>query len=301
MYIILRRSPIVLMISFQASRLVDHPHLAYAEYDTKTKSTRMKRPNYAYPEVLQGRLPIPIHNDVLSDLSTDGAYLKTVAYANDDNIWFEPDMVGDPKANDTDLHRRFGPSKYEDFSTLELTEPRGSKGVNPLRRIAIHRYRLSSGITWLAKSGLKQADSAIGSIGLARVQDDPAAAEADGCMHHLGHVHHSDKQDSSNFKHLDLGNVDITKIDIAYIPGSGYIAGLTFYDQINDQHTERLSWKQWEGKAPQGLVHVANEPPDRGDGTVWKFVGLAGSWVDTVGQGHVLARCSGIWKKAEEE
>ena len=49
--------------------------------------TRMKRPNYAYPEVLKERLPIPIHNDILSDLSNDGAYLKTAAYVHDDNIW----------------------------------------------------------------------------------------------------------------------------------------------------------------------------------------------------------------------
>jgi hypothetical protein len=261
----------------------------------------MKRPNYAYPEVLQQRLPVPIHNDILSDLSTDGAYLKTAAYASNDNLWFEPDMVGDPKANDTDLHRRFGPSKYEDFSTLELTEPRGSKGSNPLRRLALHRYRLSSGITWMAKSGLKAADNAIGSISLALVHDDLSAADTDGCIHHLGHVHHSDKHDASNFKFLDISNVDITRIDIAFVPGSGYIAGLTFCDEVEGNSMERLIFNQWQGKEPQGLVHVTNEPPDRGDGTVWKFAGLAGSWVDTVGQGHVLARVSGIWKKEGEE
>jgi hypothetical protein len=33
---------------------------------------------------------------------------------------------------------------------------------------------------------------------------------------------------------------------------------------------------------------------------VWACVGLAGSWIDTLGKGHVLARVSGIWKKAGE-
>jgi hypothetical protein len=289
------------LITEEASRLVDHPHLAYAEFDEKTKSTRMKRPNYAYPEVLKERLPVPIHNDILSDLSIDGAYLKTVAYASEDNIWFEPDMIGDPKANASDLGQKFGGmSKYEDFSTLELTEPKGAEGHRPLRRLALHRYRLSSWRGLVAKSGLKRADNAIGSIGIARTKDDISTVGADGCVHYLGHIHHADKNDALNFKSLELGNVDITKIDIAYIPGSGYIAGMTFYDQIDGQNTERLGWKQWEGKEPAGVVHVVNEPPDRGDGIMWKFAGLAGSWVDTMGNGHVLARVSGIWKKADE-
>lgn len=262
----------------------------------------MKRPNYAYPEVLKERLPVPIHNDILSDLSTDGAYLKTVAYANEDNIWFEPDMVGDPKANESDLSTKFGSmSRYEDFSSLELTEPRGSENYNPLRRISLHRYRISSWRGIVAKAGVKRADNAIGAIGLARTHDDLSAANgyADGCVHHLGHIHHGDKDDSANFQALELGNVDITKIDVAYIPGSGYIAGLTFYDQVEGLQTERLRWRQWEGKEPAGIVHIVNEPPDRGDGTVWKFAGLAGSWVDTMGNGHVLARVTGIWKKED--
>jgi hypothetical protein len=260
----------------------------------------MKRPNYAYPEVLKERLPIPIHNDILSDLSTDGAYLKTAAYAHAGTIWFEHDMVGDPKVNDAELHQKFGVGgKYEDFSTLELTEPRGSTGANPLRRIAFHRYTLSSFKSWLSTTGLKQAENAIGAIGLARIHDNTAEAESDGCNRHLGHLHRSD--DSTDFKVLELSNVDITKIEVAYVPGSGYIAGVTFFDQINGQHTERLQWRQWEGKEPQGLVRVVNEPPDRGDGTVWEFAGLAGSWIDTLGKGHVLARVSGIWKKAGDE
>jgi hypothetical protein len=131
------------------------------------------------------------------------------------------------------------------------------------------------------------------------VHDDPSKALADGCGLHLGHVHTSDLDDSTNYKYLDLGNVDITKIDIAYCPGSGYIAGMTFYDQVEGEHTERLRWKQWEGREPAGLVHITNEPPDRGDGTVWQFVGLAGTFVDSMGNGHVLARVTGIWKKAE--
>jgi hypothetical protein len=262
----------------------------------------MKRPNYAFPEVLKERLPIPVHNDILSDLSIDGAYLKTIAYARagagEDNIWFEPDMVGDPKATEADFHKKFGMGgRYEDFSTLELTEPRGSKGANAIRRIALHRYTLSSFKSMLSTAGLKSAENAIGAIGLARVQHNPkeASVQADGCTHHLGHLHHSN--DAGDFKVLELGNLDITKLVIAYIPGSGYIAGITFFDQVDGQHTERLRWHQWQGKEPQGLVHVVNEPPDRGDGAVWRFVGLAGSWIDTMGKGHVLARVTGIWKK----
>ncbi|KAJ4295300.1 hypothetical protein N0V90_007311 [Kalmusia sp. IMI 367209] len=288
------------LITEEASRLVDHPHLAYAQYDAKTKSTRMKRPNYAYPEVLKERLPIPIHNSVVSDLSTDGAYLKTAAFVREDNMWFESDMVGDIKAKGDDFHQKYGMgAKYEDFSTLELTEPRGAKGANPLRRIALHRYSLSSFKSWISTTGLKQAENAIGAIGLARIHDNPSEAEHDGCNHHLGHLH-GGNDDVLDFKALDLGSVDITKIEVAYVPGSGYIAGLTFFDQIDGQQTERLRWKQWEGKEPQGLVHVVNEPPNRGDGTVWEFVGLAGSWIDTLGKGHVLARVSGIWRKAGE-
>lgn len=288
------------LITEEASRLVDHPHLAYAEYNPTTKSTRMKRPNYAYPEVLKDRLPIPIHNPISSDLSTDGAYLRTAAYAHNDNIWFEPDMVGDPKANPDDFRQRFGHGgRYEDFSTLDLTEPHGAKGANPLRRISLHRYTLSSLKSWMATSALKQAENAIGAIGLARVHDDPAEAQTDGCNHHLGHLHSSDE--AGDYRALDVGGVDITKVEVAYVPGEGYIAGLTFYDQVDGQEVERLRWRQWEGREPQGLVRVANEPPERGDGTVWEFVGLAGSWIDTLGRGHVLARVSGIWKKAGGE
>ncbi|KAJ4359570.1 uncharacterized protein N0V89_000125 [Didymosphaeria variabile] len=288
------------LITEEASRLVDHPHLAYAQYDPKTNSTRMKRPNYAYPEVLKERLPIPIHNSIVSDLSNDGAYLKTAAYVREDNMWFEPDMVGDPKVSPDDFRQKYGMGgKYEDFSSLELTEPHGSRGANPLRRIALHRYSLSSLKSWMSTAALRQADNAIGAIGLARIHDNPNEAEHDGCNHHLGHLHSSD--DASDFKALDIGGVDITKIEVAYVPGSGYIAGMTFLDELNGQQTERLRWKQWQGKEPQGLVHVINEPPNRGDGTVWEFVGLAGSWIDTLGKGHVLARVSGIWKKAGEE
>lgn len=288
------------LITEEASRLVDHPHLAYAQYDPKSGSTKMKRPNYAYPEVLKERLPIPIHNSIVSDLSTDGAYLKTAAYVREDNIWFEPDMVGDLKASDDDFRQRYGfGGRYEDFSTLEFTEPRGSKGANPLRRIALHRYGLSSIKSWMSTTALKQAEKAIGAIGIARVYDNPSEAEHDGCHMHLGHVH-GGHDDAGDYKSLELGGVDITKIEVAYIPGSGYIAGLTFFDQVEGQQTERLRWKQWEGKEPQGLVHVINEPPDRGDGRVWEFVGLAGSWIDTFGRGHVLARVSGIWKKVGE-
>ena len=110
--------------------------------------------------------------------------------------------------------------------------------------------------------------------------------------------------DSSNYHALDLRNVDITKIDVAYVPGSGYVAGLTFLDEINGQTTERLRWRQWDGnggKEPAGMKHITNEPPDRGDGTIWMFAGLAGSWVDLAGKDNVLARVSGVWQKVGDE
>lgn len=266
----------------------------------------MKRPNYAYPEVLASRLPIPIHNDILSDLSTDGAYLKTIAFSRsgEDNLWFEPDMIGDPKSSGAALTDKFGlGGRYEDFSTLELTEARGAKGANSLRRIALHKYKLSSFKSWLAPSHLKGAERGVGALGfsLKHASSPPHSEEADGCTHHLGdpHFHHS--FDSDDFKALDLGGVDVTKMEVAYVPGSGYISGVTFFDQVNGQETPRLVWRQWEGKEPQGLVKVVNEPPERGDGTVWRFAGLAGSWVNTMGNGHLLARLSGIWKRDGEE
>lgn len=46
------------LITEEAARLVDHPELAYANFDSKTKMTKMKRPVYAYPETLKERLPV---------------------------------------------------------------------------------------------------------------------------------------------------------------------------------------------------------------------------------------------------
>ncbi|KAF2866896.1 hypothetical protein BDV95DRAFT_190019 [Massariosphaeria phaeospora] len=282
----------------------------------------MKRPNYAYPEVLAQRLPVPIYNAIVSDLSTDGAYLKTMAFANPahDNLWFEPDMVGDAKASVADVASRFG-GKYEDFSTLDLTEARGGgggaadrglgggAGANPLRRLTLHRYRLNPLISLMARPALRRAVNGIGAIGLALLYEDPTASSvrSDGCTHHLGDTHHRDLHDSTTYTALDLrGSVDIAKLDVAYVPGTGYIAGVTFFDRVGRGEgggvlTERLRWRQWEGKEPEGVVHVDNEPPERGDGAVWLFVGLAGTWVNTFGHGHLLARVSGVWRREGEE
>lgn len=51
------------LITEEAARLVNHPDLAYADYDPNTMQTRMKRPTYPYPEVLRNRLPVFVHND----------------------------------------------------------------------------------------------------------------------------------------------------------------------------------------------------------------------------------------------
>jgi len=41
------------LITEEAARLVNHPELAYAHFEESTKLTKMKRPNYAYPENLK--------------------------------------------------------------------------------------------------------------------------------------------------------------------------------------------------------------------------------------------------------
>ncbi|OCK84939.1 hypothetical protein K432DRAFT_413635 [Lepidopterella palustris CBS 459.81] len=289
------------LITEEASRLIDHPHLAYAQYIDKTGKTRMKRPNYAYPEVLKSRLPIPIHNDVLTDLSTDGAYLKTSSYAHDETYWFEHDMVGD--APDPQISHRYGPgAKYVDFCSLEFSEMK--TGGNPLRRIALHRCSPHS-VPFMTKPAVTASQGAIGAIGMAFLHDPlpPAGGEAheDGCAHYYGAVRHSEKNNSGTWKALDVGSVDITHIDIAWEKGSGRIASMVFYDQMDGLVTERLPWRQWgSGKEPDGLVHQLNAPPDRGDGAVWRFVGLAGSFIEVPLLGQVLARVTGIWKMEGE-
>jgi hypothetical protein len=211
----------------------------------------MKRPNYAYPETLAARLPIPIYQAIVSDLSTDGAYIKTMAFANADaaneSIWFEPNMVGDPKLSAADLTAKFGKCKYEDFSTLELTEGNDASQIaaNPLRGISIHRYRQHSYIGWLTKASLSAANNAIGAIGLSLLRDDASAAGPDGCVHYLGQRHHADASDASSYKHTDISSAEISRIDIGYVPGTGYIAGIVVYDLVGGSEVERLGWRQW--------------------------------------------------------
>jgi len=72
---------------------------------------------------------------------------------------------------------------------------------------------------------------------------------------------------------------------------------MVFLDKVAGLTTPRFSWQSWEGKEPEGLKTHTLEP-DQGDGAVWRFVGLSGSFVSHRFQHDVLARVSPIWKKA---
>lgn len=250
---------------------------------------------------LMGRLPESIHSHVLSYELTDGAYPKIGAPSVTQHIWFDPDMIGDPKVSAYELGQKFGSySRYEDFSTLELTANKEETGYPTLRRLALHRYRLASRRSLIATSGLKRADDATGAIGIAYTEDDISRAGVDGCIHHLGHIDPADKNDYSNSRTLELSKISISQIYVAYIRGSGYIAGMTFFHKVDGKHTKLLEWKQRWRDEP-GIFQVINRPPERADRADWKFAGLTGSWVNTVGNGYVLSRVSGIWMTAEDK
>ncbi|OCL07562.1 hypothetical protein AOQ84DRAFT_377569 [Glonium stellatum] len=281
------------LITEEASRLVDHPHLAYAEYLGKTKTTRMKRPNYAYPEALKARLPVPVHDDAGVDLSNDTAYLKTQAHANDNDLWFRHDMVGDAK--DPELSQNLG-SKYTPFSTLDWSEPLGTGVKNPLRRIVFHRYKHHS-YPW-TNDFFKKSDDAVGALSFGFLQDDEGDKQQDGCTHMVGEVRWGERHNLARWSTFDISGLDITSVDVSYVPGHKRIAGMVFHDKVAGLTSDRFTFKSWEGNEPEGLVHELLEPPDQEDGTVWKFVGLSGQFISHPLQHEVLARVSPIWRKA---
>jgi len=138
---------------------------------------------------LKARLPIPVHDDANVDLSTDGAYLKTQAHADDDNLWYQHEMVGD--ARDPNLYQRLD-SKYTDFCTLDWSEPLGIRAQNPLRRIVFHRYTHHSYPG--SKDFFRKSDGAIGALSFGFVQDHENDKHEDGCTQRVGEVRMGDKK-----------------------------------------------------------------------------------------------------------
>ena len=98
-------------------------------------------------------------------------------------------------------------------------------------------------------------------------------------------------------------------MEVAYVPGSGRIAGLTFFEGRGGEmdaskSLPSLYWRQWErddssGREPDGLKKVIQGPPT--DGDRWRFVGFCGHWDTSIIGGSVLARVSGIWRRISSE
>ena len=275
------------LITEEAASLVNHPHLSFASYDAATGKTYMKRPNYAFPEVLKARLPIFVRNDAADDsYSSDAASIMVRTYTHGNDLFSH--IVGDI----ANPHR-----KYRAFVSLSLNE--GGSGGTAQRQLcglslhAFHHHSLAPSWTYFSRD----SNNAIGAIGF-RFMGDTDIKE-DKCGQWFGRPHFDD---SSRFRSLDIAGsgvskeVNIVKIDIYYVPGSGRIAGLAFYDDFGGFVTERLAWRQWDrpGKEPEGLKTVTQEPPK--DGALWKFVGVLGDWDEGV-WGSVLSRFSGIWRK----
>jgi len=91
--------------------------------------------------------------------------------------------------------------------------------------------------------------------------------------------------------------IAITSVVISYIPGQKRIAKMVFQDKLGGSTNDVFTFKSWEGNEPEALIHEPLEPPDQGDGAVWRFVGLSGSFISHPIQNQVLARVSPIWKK----
>ncbi|KAF2092680.1 hypothetical protein NA57DRAFT_82045 [Rhizodiscina lignyota] len=317
------------LITEEASRLVNHPELAYADYDSKTKQTRMKRPIYPYPEILRNRLPTFIRNDVAEDaFAHDAAAALTKTYAHNNDLFCH--IVGDAPNPDR---------KYRPFTSLELSEKHDNNHVTAISIHGHHHHHLSP------SRFSKTAQDAIGVLGFRFLRDETNGRErqADRCTEHYG----TPSYDRKSVKSLELyksGNVNapmplasaakqqgqavrslltnlpaadsapktraslpgagqpdvsITRIDISYVPGSGRIAGIVFYDVFNGAAAERLAWRQWgmAGNEPHALVTVKQSAPGvAADGRSWRFVGMAGDWDHSI-WGDVLARVSGVWRK----
>ena len=292
------------LITEEAARLVDHPHLAYAEFDDRSHRISINRPNYPAPELLEQRLPVFVGDDASGDvMSNDEAAVHTLQHQRSDELYFS--IVGDLP----NPHRH-----YKSFSTLDISEPhmRGSrKGENRIARISLHAHQNS---TWRMSRFSRESHMAIGAIGFKFARNMTAknpALKSDKCNVHIGGTLNSEDRliMARDLQVKDSGDTEgIQQIEIAYVPGSGRIAGLTFYEGRGgavdaSKSLPSLFWRQWErdgsdGREPEGLKRTIQGPPT--DGDRWRFVGLCGHWDSSVLGGTVLARVSGIWRRVTE-
>ncbi|GME47700.1 hypothetical protein BKCO1_100066 [Neofusicoccum parvum] len=313
------------LITEEAARLVSHPDLAYADFSSLTQRTKLKRPNYAYPEVLAARLPVPLRNDALpTAFPASAAARLTQAFARGDDLACV--LVGD----EPHPHR-----SYKAFTSLAMAlNPSGEAAKEGaasaaaaaddeppvLARLSLHSYHHHV----LSLSGFSKASAhAIGGIGFRfaggdgeRMTKKKAAAEKeDGCTHHAGAPgFHTLSSGRPSWASLELSGhppgaggrppVEIVAVEVYYVPRSHRVAGLAFFDAFAGKVTERLAWRQWEcedegrRQPPDGLVTVRQEPPR--DGARWCFAGLTGEWDESV-WGSVLARVGAVWRRVEEE
>jgi hypothetical protein len=206
------------LITEEAARLVNHPDLAYADFDAQTQRTKIKRPNYAYPEVLRSRLPVFIRNDAADDsYSRDAASLKVHTFSKDNDLFCH--LVGDV----ANPYR-----KYTPFVSLDFNEAQ-SHG-NALCGLSLHAYHHHS---WSTSRFSKDSESAIGAIGFRFTSDKHEDLKPDDCSHHCGKPRFEDPTKypklelvSAGTKDLKKSDVNIDKIEIYYLPGCGRIAGL---------------------------------------------------------------------------
>lgn len=270
------------LITEEAARLVNHPELAYAHFDESTKRTRMKRPNYAYPENLKARLPVFIRNDAKDDYFSNDQVVKKLLYYKRDRELFAR-VIG-PSPNP---HR-----SQVSFTSLDMNEDKSDD--NPITGLSLHAYHHSVFHSKFSKS----AENAIGGIGF-RFQQDPLSNDGkepeDGCTVREGATNFEPRK----FARLPaVGSpktpVQISKILVSYLPTPGYIAGLEFYDGASP--IPCLAWRQWgtQREEPAGLITETQQPPEEGN---WTFIGLTGYWDVSVTKKRVLSRISGIWKK----
>jgi hypothetical protein len=206
------------LITEEAARLVNHPDLAYAEFIEKTGQTKMKRPNYAYPEVLRSRLPTYIRNDASDDsYSRDAAVLKVHTFSKDNDLFCH--LVGDV----ANPYRKYAP-----FVSLDFNEAQNHQ--NALCGLSLHAYHHHS---WSTSRFSKDSENAIGAIGFRFLSDKREELKLDDCSHHCGKPRFEDPTKYPKLelvcpgpKDLKQPDVEITKIEISYLPGTGRIAGL---------------------------------------------------------------------------
>lgn len=286
----------ITLITEETARLVDHPALGYAEYESGCRRIQFNRPNYPLPELLERRLPMFVGNDASEDtLSHDEAVLMTRKHAHDNDLYFN--LAGDiPHPHRT----------YKDFTSLDVSEPDPrSSTVNRVTHLSIHAYQHR---WWKPSAFSKDSHLGIGAIGLTFSKtpgNQVKRSGADGCKFHFGG---RPSMQPAHFRVADLisregaSEQEISQIEIYYVPGSGRIAKITFHGSVagfGDQAMQALSWTQWEhdesdGMEPEGLKKVVQSPPR--DGSRWQFAGLCGCF-DSSMCGMVLARVSGVWRR----